>query len=104
MNDLKQPDTWKTNQQQELTFCLLNIAIHSNSENAEFMINDKEDNVTEVNFRTLLSRYKIVFETSIKGSDFSIGCVYLLYHKCHKFNYKRDGSYGDSPDWMKAKR
>ena len=56
------------------------------------MIIDKEDNVTEVNFRTLLSRYKIVFETSIKGSDFSIGCVYLLYHKCHKFNYKRDGS------------
>ena len=27
-----------------------------------------------------------------------------MYCKCHKVNFRRDGSYIDSPDWMKKKK
>ena len=27
-----------------------------------------------------------------------------MYHKCHKVNFRRDGSYIDSPDWIKKKK
>ena len=39
----------------------------------------------------------------MKCSDFVFNCVHLLYYKCHK-NFKRGGSYIDSPDWIKNKK
>ena len=27
-----------------------------------------------------------------------------MHYKCHKVNYKRGGSYIDSPDWIKNKK
>ena len=48
------------------------------------MINDKEDEVIEKRFQSLLSRYQVGFETSMKGIDFKFHCVHLLYCKCHK--------------------
>ena len=27
-----------------------------------------------------------------------------MYYKCHKINTNRDGSYIDSPDWIKHKK
>ena len=41
---------------------------------------------------------------SIKGSGFVFYYVNLLYHKCHKVNLNRGGSYIDSPDWIKNKK
>ena len=43
--------------------------MHSKSDNVKMMINDKEDEVIEL-FQSLLSRYQIGLETSMKGSDF----------------------------------
>ena len=41
----------------------------------------------------------------MKGSEFVVvNYVHLLYHKCHKINPNRGGSYVDSPDWIKNKR
>ena len=40
----------------------------------------------------------------MKGSDFIFDSVQLLYYKCHKVNFKRSGSYIDSPDWIKKKK
>ena len=31
-------------------------------------------------------------------------CVHSLYYNCHRINCKRDGSYIDSPDWIKNKK
>ena len=39
----------------------------------------------------------------MRGSDFIFDGVNLLYYKCHKINFKRGGSYIESPDWMKKK-
>ena len=59
--------------------------LHSKSDNTQIMINDKADEVIEELFQSLLPRYQIGLETSMKDSDFIFDCVHLLYHKCHKF-------------------
>ena len=52
-------------------------------------------------FESLRSRYKGNLETSMRGRDFSFDSVQLMYYECHKRNFKREGSYIDSPDWIK---
>ena len=44
------------------------------------MINDRSDIVIEL-FQSPLSRYQIVLETPVKGSDFVFDFVHLLYCK-----------------------
>ena len=78
--------------------------MHSKSDNIEIIINDKADEIIEKRFQILLSRYQIGLETSMKGSDFIFDCVHLVYYKCHKINFKRGGSYIDSPDSIKNKK
>ena len=55
-------------------------------------------------FESLLNRYQIRLETSIRCSDFIFDCVNLLRYKCHKINLKRGGSYLDSSDEAKNKK
>ena len=68
------------------------------------MINDKVDEVLEELFESLLNRYQIGFETSMRGSDLIFDCVHSLYCKCFKLNFKRGRSYMDFPDWIKSKK
>ena len=59
--------------------------MHSKSDSIEIMVNDKADGVTEELFQSLLSKYQVCLETSMKGgSDFIFDFVHLLYYKCHK--------------------
>ena len=53
--------------------------MHSKSDNIEIMINYKADEVIEELFQSLLSRYQIGLETSMKGSDLVFDCVHFLY-------------------------
>ena len=39
----------------------------------------------------------------MKGIDFIVDCVHLLYNKCHKINPNQGGSDKDSPDWIKER-
>ena len=71
--------------------------MHPRSDNIEMMIDDKADEVIEELFRSLLCRYQIGLEMSLRGSDFIFDCVHLLYYKC-QINFKRGESYIDSPD------
>ena len=70
------------------------------------MIYDQEDKVIQEGCESLLSRYQAGIEESIKISDFVFDCVNLLHYKYHKLILimKRDGSYKDSPDWIKNKK
>ena len=36
--------------------------------------------------------------------DFIFDCIDLWYYKCQKINFKRGGSYIDSPNWIKNKK
>ena len=60
--------------------------MHSKSDNKEFTIYDKVDELTKELFESLLYRYQIGSETSVKSSDFVFDCVHLLYYICHKIN------------------
>ena len=40
----------------------------------------------------------------MKRRDFIFDSVQLMYYKCHKLNFIRDGLYIDSPDWIKKKK
>ena len=64
---------------------------------------DKAEKVIEL-FQSLISRYQIGLETSMKGSEFVFDCVQLLYWKCHKIYLNRGRSYIDTPDSMKNKK
>ena len=78
--------------------------MHSKSDNIEVMTYDNTNEVIKEIFELLLSRYQIGLETSMRGSYFIFNGVNLLYYKCHKINFKRGGSYIDSPDWIKMKK
>ena len=57
--------------------------IHSKSDNIEIMMNDEADEVIEEPFESLLIRYQNILEASIRGSDFILDYVQLLYYKYH---------------------
>ena len=78
--------------------------MHSESDNIECMSYDNANEVVNELFESFLSRYQAGLETSMKGSDFILDSVQLLYYKCHEINFKRGSSYIDSPDWIKKKK
>ena len=77
--------------------------MHWQSDNIEIMINGKSDQVIEELFESLLFRYQIGLDTTMKDSSFIFDYVNLLYYECHKINPNCSGSYIDSPDWIKNK-
>ena len=78
--------------------------MHSKSNNIEFMLNDNANEVVNELFESLLSRYHIGSETSVRGCDFIFDSVQLLYYRCQKTNLKYGGSYIHSPDRIKKKK
>ena len=57
------------------------------------MTYDETNEVIEDLFGSILSRYQIGLETSLKGSDYILDSIYSLHYKCHKINFKRGVSY-----------
>ena len=72
-----------------------------NSDDIQMMINGEEKRTIEEMFVSLLSRYHIQLDASMKGSDFILNCVGLFYCHCHAINFRRVGSNTDPPDKMK---
>ena len=58
--------------------------MHVKSDNIEVMIYDDANEVTEQLFESLLSRYQIGLETTMRVSDFFFDYVNLIYYKYHK--------------------
>ena len=40
----------------------------------------------------------------MRGSEFIFDSVQLMNYKCHRVNFRRAGSYIDSPSWTKKKK
>ena len=55
-------------------------------------------------FSSLLTRYQIVLETSVKGSDFVFDSIDGIYYKYHRINVNRDRLYLNAPDWKKQNK
>ena len=78
--------------------------MHSRSDYIKFTTYSYANDIVEILFNSLSSKYQDGLETSMKGSDFIFDSVQLMYYKCHKANFKRGGSYIDSPDLIKKKK
>ena len=55
-------------------------------------------------FNPFLQRYQEELEEPIRGREFVFHSIDLLCYKLHKVSRNRDGSYIDSPEWLKNKK
>ena len=68
------------------------------------MINNKAEGVIGPLFESILNRYQIGLETSMRISYFIFDCVYLLYYEFILLWFKCDKSYIEYPAGIKSKR
>ena len=103
---LQKPDTWKIQLTKTINFiCSKDTdeehVMHSKSDKIEVTTLHDANEVAEELFESLLSRYQISLETTMRGSGFIFDCVNLMYCKCHKIDFKRGSSDIDSLNWIK---
>ena len=55
-------------------------------------------------FKSLLQRYQENLQEKMKGSDFAFNRVNYLYYDLNEISISKDGSYIDSPKWLKDKK
>ena len=68
--------------------------MHSKGNNSEIMTGFNTDKINEEIFESVVQRYQIGLETSIKGNNF-------VFDNVHRLHYKNGRSYLDSPQWLK---
>ena len=107
--DLQSSDTWKIHLIIAINFIFSKDTeeervMHSTSVNIKFTPYNNENEVVNELFDLLRLKYQDNLNTSMRGSDFIFDSVQLMYYKCHKVNYKRVGSYIDSPNRIKNKK
>ena len=62
------------------------------------MIASEIDEVTEGLFKSLLQRYQIGLEKSMRGSEFTFDALNALYYDLNKISLSRGKSYIGSPE------
>ena len=77
--------------------------MHSKSDTIEIMMGYETDEIIEKLFDSFLQKYQKSLRESMKGSEFVFDSIDLLHYKCHKIGLNHDGSYIDSPKWLKNK-
>ena len=78
--------------------------MHIKSVNEEFMNSSDTDKIIKELFKSLLQRYQENLQEKMEGSDFAFDGVNYLYYNFNKISISRDGSYIDSPKWLKDKK
>ena len=62
------------------------------------------DEIIKGLFESFLQKYEENLQEKMKGSEFEFDGVNLLYYDFNKISINRDGSYIDSPKWIKNKK
>ena len=78
--------------------------MHTKSDNTEIMTGSDTNEVIEELFKSFLQRYQEVLQEKMRGSEFELDGVNLLYYDFNKISLNRGGSYIDSPEWIKNKK
>ena len=83
--------------------------MHSKSDNIEVIINEADadsfDTLKKIVIKIIWNQSKVVILSSIIVFNYEfVFDVQLLYYKCDKINRNHEGSYVDSPDWIKNKK
>ena len=110
INDYKSKGEWKVQLTAEINFISLKPGsdetrvVHTKSDNAEIRIGDDTSDVVKELFKSLLQRYQENLQEKMRGSDFELDGVNLLYYDFNKISLNREGSYIDSAKWIKDKK
>ena len=78
--------------------------MRTRSDNEEFMNGSDTDEIIKGLFESFLQQYEENLQEKMKGSDFEFDGVNFLYYDFNKISISRDGSYIDSPQWLKNKK
>ena len=78
--------------------------MYTRSDNFEIMFGDDNDDIIEQLFESLLQKYEENLQNKMRGSEFEFDGVNFLYYDFNKTSINRDGSYIDSPKWLKDKK
>ena len=110
INDHKNKGEWKIQLTAQINFISLRPGsdetrvMHTRSANEEFMNGSDMDEIIKELFKFLLQRYQENLQEKMKGSDFVFEGVKYLYYDLNKTSISKDGSYIDSPKWLKDKK
>ena len=78
--------------------------MHTKSDNTDILKGSETNNIIKELFKSIVQKYQKGLEESMRGSEFILDSVNLLYYHLHRISLKRGGSYIDSPEWLKNKK
>ena len=78
--------------------------MHTKGNNVEIETGSETNEIIEDLFESFLRKYQEGLEESMRGREFVYDSVDVLYYNLNKVSLSRDGSYIDSPKWLKHKK
>ena len=70
----------------------------------EIMIDSETEEITQKFIMSLLQKYQDNLQNKMKGSDFIFNGVNYLFYDFNRITISKDGSYIESPKWLKDKK
>ena len=78
--------------------------MHSKSNNIKFTSYNNENEVVDKLFVSFRSKCQGILETSMRRNYFIVDSIQLMYYKFHDVNFRRGGSYIDSPEFIRKEK
>ena len=109
INQYKKEGEWNIQLIAEINFISLpgsdeTRVMYTRSDNEEFMIGDNTNEIIKSLFESFLQRFKENLQDKMRGSDFEFDGINFFYYNFNKTSIYRDGSYIDSPKWLRDKK
>ena len=110
INYYKNKGEWKIQLTAQINFISLKPdsdetrAMHTKSDNKEFMNGSDTDEIIKKLFKSLLQRCQENLQEKMRGSDLVFDGINFLYYDFNKISISRGGSYIDFPKWLKNKK
>ena len=110
INEKKNNGEWKLQLSAEISFVSQKPGsdekhvMYTRSILEEFMIGSETEEVAEKPIMTLLQKYQDNLQNKMKGSDFIFSGVNYLFYDLTRITISKDGSYIESPKWLKDKK
>ena len=110
INNYKSKGEWKIQLTAEINFISLKPdsnetrIMHTKSDNEEIMVGSDTSDVIKELFKSFLQRYQEDLQEKMKGSDFELDGINLLYYDFNKINLNRGGSYIEFAKWIKEEK
>ena len=109
-NQYKNQGEWKVQLTAEINFISLKPGsdemriMHVRSDSEEFMSGDDTIEIIKLLFQSFIQRFEESLQNKMKGSDFEFDGINFLYYDFNKASIYREGTYMDSPKWLKDNR